>query len=1801
MAGRWEWKDILIALLGLVVLVLGGLLWRGEADAERREGGTDEVAVFDVVLDREGRKFLEVHFDRPLGEGLVGDVLAPPPATLHPAVGGVWRWRDRGVLRFEATGALPAATEIEISLIADRILGQGERLVGESVQRVVTDQFLVEQVDVYEEPAPDGADAQVIYRGELRFNYPVNPEELAPLIALEDGAQDVPVELETYWPAAVVGFRTGPVTKSKAERSLAFSIVEDLTPANGNVPLAGPFTQEIPVGSREVLAVRGVQAQPGESESSLRIRLSSPVAPSVAQRFLTLEPAVADLRLSASRNELIATGAMVPGSTYTVQLAAGLPAGDGASLKEAFEQKVSLPNLEPSIEIRGAGMFLPASGSRTLAVETVNVDRFTLAIDRVYLNNLFYALQEGGFSATGSTGYVSTPRHAMGGRLRSVELRVEGGRNRKVATTVTLDQYADLEGPGLYRASVTRRGNWRGSTRWVLLTDLGVVAKQSGDDFLVVVSSLDDLAAVAGARVRLLSSQNQLVAEGRTDARGLWRLGGDLAARLGSDNARPYLVTVERGDDFSFLVLDQARVDTTGLDVGGAPLSAQGYSAFLYGERDLYRPGETVEGLGILRDAALAAPAALPVVLRHRDPRGRERDLLRKTSDDKGLVPFELELPAYSLTGNHSLDLEIGNAVVSRYLFQVEEFIPDRIKAAITPGEAPLPGEELSFEVEGRYLFGPPGADLPVEARVRLVDSTFAPEGFEGFIFRNGDRRFEDQPLLTEEGTLDAEGRKRFAVAVPRGLTAPSSLQAILTARVSERGGRGVTARQRVAVHPVPYYPGLRKVAEGYGEPGQATEFELVTVDPAGQAVAAEGLRAELFRDRWNTVLRRTPSGTYRYESSREATLVDTLALTAPDGRSAFSFTPPETGAYRVVLTDLQTSASTEVGFYASGWGYAPWAIDNPARVELDLDRGEYGPGDTAVVQVRAPFAGRLLLTVERDRIFHTELHELTGNTATLSIPLSGALRPNAYVTALVVRNADDLGDGEVTRAFGAVPISVDRTSNRLDLEIVAPEEMRSERSLEVAVAAAPGATVTVAAVDEGILQLVSQATADPFAFFYRKLGLSVRTFDGFSLLLPEVPVAGDLAVGGGAAGAGMAQYVQTDSIRRVVPVAYWSGPLTAGADGRVETSFEVPNFQGALRVMVVAADGRRFGSEEQMVRVRDPLVVTPTFPRFLAWGDQANIPVTVRNDTGSAGDFEVRIEGLGEPVKGKVSVPDGSEAVTYVPIVAPDAGSLAELKVVVQGNGEAARSEVALPMRSHLPYRVVEQAGPVDGNPLEVRALADWARPGSVERTLRLGPVPLVQFAGKLAGLLRYPYGCLEQTVSTAFPLIYLEDLARRLEPELFNEDAGRPAPAAAVEEGIRRISRMQNHTGGFTLWPGGGETAAWPSVWATHFLVEARRAGYSVEGFLYDGALRWTGNQARAKATYGAAELERTVYALYVLARADRPDLGTMDFLRQQKQMDLSPSSRALLAAAYSGDATAVDELTAGIEDAAAIGRHTGGNLGSQLRNRALLLLALAESKPGDPRIGTLVDRLARDLDTGRGWTTQESAFALLALGEVFRRQEESADYGGAVAVGGRRLGRFDAEMTAFPSIAGSEPLVVTFDDGFEAGDAFYSVYTRGLPTEEAFRPENAGLEVEREWFDRERNRVDPARISQGDLIVIKTRVRSITGQVDNIVLQTLLPAGLEVENPRLDTTETLPWITDADLLPDYLDLRDDRLLLFTDLSANQWKTFYSLVRAVVPGTFKLPPVEAEAMYNPSLRAVGAAGVLEVSARRP
>ncbi|MCK9240316.1 alpha-2-macroglobulin [Desulfocurvus sp.] len=1783
-------KNILIACLCLLVLAQG--IWILRLNADRApDGAPDQERVADFSAGEDGsrpavarveitadRKELNVFLTAPIAADAPG---AEGAATIEPQLEGRWTWASPTQLQFTAAGRFRANARHTVAFAP--ALG----LRGEARATVRTGSFVVTGIDL--DQRPGDAPGTVVITARLAFNQEVAPEDALANVTLTDldSGTTVPLRAEQAYSSQDMDLASAPVAKTPAGRTYRLDVGRGLTMSGSDLALDQAATARIAVRLNPELTLEQAQADSARSGGSVRLKFSTPVAPEAAQA-ITVAPRV-EFAASAEGTTLVLDGPFRPGATYALTLPEGFAAADGARLPEAQTRELAFPDLPPSVEFVGNGMFLPRGSLAGLALDVVNTDTVRLRLERVYPNNVYELLRDYDHIVYNKW-YSPDAPGALGGPIRRWELATGGEPNAVGRHPLRMkDALPDGE-RGMFLLTARGPGD-ESDFRWIVLTDIGLVAKREADRFLVWAISNTTLEPLPGVALTLVSTRNQPLATATTGPQGT----ASLAAPRGGEAGAPFLILAQgRGGDFTFLHPARLRIGTTGLDVAGVQAPPDGLRAYLYGERDLYRPGETIKGMAVVRGEDLSAPPAMPLVLVQKDPRGRTVRRLALTTGAQGQAAFEIALPEYAPTGAHSLELLAGDTPVGGATVKVEEFIPDRIKVEVRSGQDSFaPGQTVLADMRAAYLFGPPAAGLPVTARAVLRAAPFTPPGFEDYIFGDPQAEFQPQEFFTAEGTLDTDGAAVFEIALPGGLRPPAALEATILGRVSEAGGRGVTARKAVAVHAYPYYLGVRNLEKRGVDPGKPVEVEFVAVDPAGRPCDHGALAARLYRDRWRSVLRRSPSGDYRYESVNNPELLRETIIPAGTGASTVRFTPETHGSYRVVVAAPDTGAAAGVAFYAGGWGFSPWAMENPARVELVPDKEQYQLGDTAVIQVRAPFAGRLLVAVEGQNVNDTRVVELRGNTGEVRFPVKAAYAPNVHVTAILVRKVADLGEGSVARAFGAVPLLVDNLANRMRVAVSAPAEVRPESGLDVEVDAEPGAVVTIAAVDEGIMQLSGAGDPDPFGFFYARRALGVQSFDTFAMLFPDLArVMGAARAGGGAALAAESRFMSTQGILRVKPVALWSGPLVADARGRVRHSMALPDFQGALRIVAVGLDGRRFGTGRATTRVRAPLAVTPTLPRFLAAGDTVQMPVTVRNDLGRAAEVTVLVEATGavhSPARPTtLRLDDAAEATIYMPLAAREGGpGAARVAVTASGGGETRRVAVDLPVRPALPLRRTRASGtlPPQGGAL-APAPAGYV-PGTVSRSVVVSHAPMTAFTGRLEFLLRYPYGCAEQVVSQAFPLLRFGALARELAPEL----TARKAPAAYVQGAIARLGTMQTDSGGFALWPGGDEPEPWVSAYATHFLLEAAQAGYGAP-ILLGGALEHMNNLVRER----RQDWDTVAYALFVLAKADRPDRGTMDELRDNRLDGLGALARTLLACAYaqSGDLESFGALLRGLPEARDR-REDGGGMASPLRDAALTLLALADAAPDSAPIPGLTETVSR-LMTADGWgTTQENALGFAALGKILAAHEP-VPMRGRLLAGDTRFPVDGLPTLALTDIPDPGPLALELDA--DQGPVFWSVTTQGVP--EAAESLSRGLEVRRAFLDRSGRPLDAARLTQGDLVLMRTEVRSTGGEVRNVVVQALLPAGLEVENQRLATTEAAALAQPAQRAIDgHQDLRDDRVLFFADAVDDRWSVGYTQLRAVSPGSFALPPVQAEAMYDPDIVAADAPGRLDVVRR--
>jgi uncharacterized protein YfaS (alpha-2-macroglobulin family) len=784
----------------------------------------------------------------------------------------------------------------------------------------------------------------------------------------------------------------------------------------------------------------------------------------------------------------------------------------------------------------------------------------------------------------------------------------------------------------------------------------------------------------------------------------------------------------------------------------------------------------------------------------------------------------------------------------------------------------------------------------------------------------------------------------------------------------------------------------------------------------------------------------------------------------------------------------------------------------------------------------------------------------------------------------------------------------VDCSENKLTIVLEAPSEMRPLHPLTLSFTVKPGsagilpAYLTIAAVDEGICQLTNFQTPDPFQHFFGKKRLEVASYDIYSAVLPEVESAttSSSAAGGEPR---RRKRVSPVGVTRVRPVALWSGLLETDQSGKGSVTFDVPQFNGSLRIMAVSFSGNRFGSAREDVKVFDPIVLTPTFPRFMAGGDTFQVPVSIFNGTGKADQFAVTLdaqgpvvsdEGAGErgsgglPFSQAISLEPKEEGQVIFSLKAQETMGKVTFTLSAAGGGEKTAMITDVPIRPPAPAITLTGSGVVKaGSESRFTIPGDWI-PDTAEFDLTLSSFPAMQFAGSLQYLLRYPYGCCEQTTSRLFPMLYFNDMAQLVEPELF----GTKSVDYFVEEGITRLENMQMSSGDFAFWPGSDHSSPWASTYVSHFLVEARKAGYEVPDRVYKPMIKALQDRVKASVR-DERERQTKTYACYVLALAGRPEKSTMFYLKNNELGRMSDYSQFQLAGAFalSGDINTARSLFPATVVPQEVKRETGGNLNSSTRAKAIMLNSLAEVDPDHPSVPKLIKSLADEASENNRWyTTQDNAFAFLALGKIMRKQPPGK-YTGVARIDGTHLADFGTGDQRFDGKNWGGKEVSLSIQG--TGVCYYYWTAFGIPTSPDIKEFDQELTVRRRYLDKDGHVINYDQFHQGDLVVAEITIKALTENLDNVIIADLLPAGFEIENPRLESRAGIPWIK-SEFKPDYMDIRDDRMLLFVSLPLQKQKKLYYALRAVTVGEFVLPPVSAEAMYDPAKSSVANSGSL-------
>ncbi|WP_449231140.1 alpha-2-macroglobulin family protein [Azospirillum doebereinerae] len=1500
--------------------------------------------------------------------------------------------------------------------------------------------------------------------------------------------------------------------------------------------------------------------------------------------FLRVEPAT-KLSVETRENALCVRG-LAHGSAYRVTLRQGLPGEDGVDLKADETQSVRVPDRPAMASFRGSAFILPRSGPDGIPLVTVNTEKIAVSVYRVNDRALVGGAQEGRLFNPLTENAAEHLADRTGELVWKGELDVKIDRNRDTLTALPFRKaVGDDPKPGLYAVTakptdVADADPWEElATQWVLVSDIGLTSFRGADGLTVFARSYGTAKPLAGVEVALVAFNNTELARVKTDEQGRARFAPGLLKTGGN---APNMVMAYLGTDFAVQDLTGAAFDLSDRGVGGRPAPGP-MDAFVYTDRGVYRQGETVNLSVLLRDDKTDAVENFPLTVKILRPSGTEYFSGPVQSQAAGGFFVPLTLSRTAPLGGWQV-LVYGDPKgepVGRGSFQVEDFVPIKLALDVTAGGPFLvPGQPFEVVAQGRFLYGPPAAGLDGTAEVLLQPDPAPYPAFKDYRFGRVQDGFDSKFNELSFPTTDAEGRSRVAVELTDVPDTSKPLRAQITVNLSEPGGRPVRKSVTVPVRAKAHALGLRPhFTEGRIGEGQEASFDLVALAPDGTPIAKPGLSWELVEER--TVFQwYRQNGRYSYNASiRNIPLASGTVATTADKPAVVALGKRDFGRYRVEVTDKAAGVSSSYRFYA-GWQTSDDNGNTPDKLEVSTDKQNYRPGDTARVRIVPPFAGELLLTVATDRLFEVRNLSIPAEGATVELPVDAAWGPGAYVTATAFRPPVKGRERQPVRAVGVSWIGIDPSVRTLDVTLDAPATIRPNGKLEVAVKVAPAgggtvedAYVTLAAVDEGILRLTDFASPEPGKHFFgkRTLGLDIRDDYGHLIDALDGPF-GALRQGGDSSGAGLP----------VVPftvVSLFKGPVKVGADGIARIAFDVPDFNGELRVMAVAYSRNRVGSAAKPVTVRDPLVADAILPRFLAPGDDSRVTLSLHNVEAAAGTYAVNVVGRDAVAVegGSLSVPleKGERKTLIVPLKGLSAG-IGQVALSVKGpENLAITHEYGITVR---PARAVEtqfvtrQVAPGESWRFDGAELAAYV-PGTTAWTASFTTAPPFDVGGILRALDRYPYGCLEQTVSRALPLLSVRDVELALGTDRKPDDG----LESRIQQAVSRTLDKQRFDGAFGLWGAQDVADGWLSAYATEFLVRAKQKGQAVPDKPLTDALAWLRQRAISSAS-DPEELAVRAYALHTLALAGISLPGPARYLHDTALESLpSPLAKGQLGAALArmGD---TERATSAFNSAVSrLARDEWRiDYGSTVRDAAALVALAAEVNMIGDRLPALLDRLPISATAANRTNTQEKAWAVLAADALLRGAPARVE----MTLNGVK--RDGARVDLTPTLAQLRAGLPVANNGKAA--VWQAVSVSGVPVAPA-PAAREGLRIKRNFFTRKGEPLNLDNIRQNDVFVVVLEGEANTSLYHQAVLTHPLPAGWEIENAKLGAGEVtdLPWLGSL-TGTNTTEARDDRFVAAFDLTEEErsFKLAF-VVRAITPGVYELPGASVEDMYKP------------------
>lgn len=1727
--------------------------------------------------------------------------------NFDPQIEGQHYWEDKRTLVFKPNKPLYDVKQYVGTLNLKALFPEKENVTPEKKTfRFETIGQGVRKLDGHFKMARGEDESQFLFSGQLELTEKADIEQVKKALSFKEGQRQVSLEFATQDNLTFDFITAEQLTRTEEDKE--FTLLLEKEPIN----IEENYEKNYQLTSINKLKVTRVEEVKSGSSSNIRIVFSDKLNPhKTYSGYVNLKPE-SDYDVEVDGNSLILDGNFQPGQKYRVQLLSGITSRWGKELttSEDYDLEIDISDIKPRVEFFNSGVLLTDVKDNAIAFRTMNVERVHIEVKKVYEDNIIEFIDDKSFDAD-KDDYYDYNRYRfkrVGEVIESRILELGTEKNTWIQSEIDLSKVIESDKSNLYIVQLEfdeddalyfpdhwsnhriREHVWDygRQVKHLIRSNIGITAKKTSDQTHVFVTDIMEAEPVTNAAVILKNDDNDILEKKYTDKKGMVQL-----ERKGE------YIEVRKGYEFGLMKFSESRLGTSLFDVGGVDTSS-GIKAFIYTDRGVYRPGDTVNLSLIARNEDDTFPLNHPVTLKVYNPKNKlvVEETNKKSKD--GFYSFDFITEDTALTGNWKAELVIGGRTFRKKI-KIEELVPYRIRVHVNPEKEKLSlkDEEIKFTVSSKYLFGTPAGGLNSKTEVMVEPYEVSFNKFKNFTFYNDSYDFRPIDSYQFEEELDKEGKTTISWNMPEIDKVPSALRARIETKVIEKGGRPVPQTEYIPIEVFDRYVGIKEFEKGSFEMGNKANFDIILVDEGGEFVPDKKLEYRIYRMRrywWWEYDNDDISFKRHYKTDSETELIDEGTLTSQDGIATLEYNIDDYGGYLIEVEDVEGGHSSGYFFRSYWWG-DDQATSSADTLNIKGDKAKYYPGDTARILVKTPENGKALVTVEKgNEILLQKWQDITSTNTEIEIPVGEDYLPNAYVSVAVFQPYKDKDNDMPVRMYGIMPIKVEKKDTRLKFEIDTPGSIEPGQQFDINVKANKKAQFTIAVVDEGLLNITRYNTPDPWSHFFQKERLLTRTYDVYSDIigLNWGSMHNVFSIGGDARFDMAYREKQAKSksmkTKRFKPVAFFQGPIETNEEGEAKVSFTMPEYIGSVKVMVVGAAGEAYGKADKDIPVKSPLMVMPTLPRVLGPDDEIRVPVTVfgmENDIGQV-DIKVELEGplevMGEANK-TLTFTKKSNKDTFFRLRAKPTVGKTKVKITASSKDYSATKEVDLAIRAYNPYTYISKEKIVKEGETISFEIPDKGIDNSTAAQISLATHKSLNLNHRLKWLIRYPYGCIEQTTSSVFPQLYMADIFTLSNERLEEIDEN-------INAAIERLRKFQLSNGGFSYWPNGNKANLWGTNYAGHFLIEAQQKGYYVPQEMMNNWLDFQIDEARDNSDY---LLTRT-YRLYLLALADNHQLSSMNYLRESKLDDMRDTTKYYLAAAYQigGYEKIAKEILDGLDTEVEDYREFGGTYGSALRDKAIMLQVQTLFENYEEALA-LYNEIGEEVSSDEWMSTQTSAYSLLALGKYLTAVSDlDQNLTGKVILANQEEVEFEFEKTVYTvpvdGSLGKEVKVVNNNDR----PIYASMEWEGIPLRDGIETSSNNLNLEVEWLNEEGDLIDPTELKQGTTFWGHFRVsKDVNRHLEELALVQILPSGWEIENIRLLGGQLPYWMEDNFRLnkEDYLDIRDDRIMWFFDMS--RYRDHYDFVvklNAVTVGDFYLPPTMVEAMYNNKYKATQA-----------